>query len=98
MAQLMNILQEPVFLNISFFYDFPKLLKHKTCSYVPKLAKFHKSNGALWAKQGYFILLMDFLYFYFRNLHFCVLIYVIFVTGNGELAGPVVNSFNHKVI
>ncbi|PNY11292.1 phosphoglycerate kinase, partial [Trifolium pratense] len=68
MAQLMNILHEPVFLNISCFYDFPKLLKHKTCSYVPKLAKFHKSNGALLAMQG-----------------------------NVELAGPVVNLFNHKI-
>ncbi|WJX70840.1 phosphoglycerate kinase [Trifolium repens] len=68
MAQLMNILHEPVFLNISCFYDCTKLLKHKTCSYVPKLAKFHKSNGPLLAMKG-----------------------------NGELAGSVVNSFNHKI-
>ncbi|CAI8594100.1 unnamed protein product [Vicia faba] len=60
----MNILHEPVFLNISCFYHSTKLLKHKPCSYLPKLAKFQK---------------------------YCA------IQGNGELAGHVFNSFNHKV-
>ncbi|CAK8533212.1 unnamed protein product [Lathyrus sativus] len=65
----MNILYEPLLLNISSFSDFPKLLKHKTCSYVPNVTKFQKYNNAV----------------------------LLAMQGNGEFAGDVANSFNHKV-
>ncbi|XP_058751235.1 phosphoglycerate kinase, cytosolic-like [Vicia villosa] len=52
MAHFMNIRHQPVFLNISCFYDSTKLVKHKACSYLPNLAKFQKYNGALCATQG----------------------------------------------
>lgn len=67
MAHPMKILHEQVFLNISCFYDSPKLLKRKTCSYVPKVEFFWKYNGALLAMQGYFTLFMLFLWV---NSHF----------------------------
>lgn len=95
----MNILYEPLLLNISCFSDFPKLLKHKTCSYVPNVTKFQKYNNAvLLAMQGCF----NFTYvLFFKILHVLLsmfVFYLIFFTGNGELAGDVTNSFNHKVI
>ncbi|XP_061352372.1 uncharacterized protein LOC133297276 [Gastrolobium bilobum] len=51
MGHLLNLLHGTVLLNNFCFFDSPKLLKQKKCSYNGKVAKFQKYNGASLALQ-----------------------------------------------